>query len=86
MTAVSLQVQRGFATMASGTGTGAGNAQITVGTTAPGANDIQFCWNQTDANGKNITRKDLILALELFRRAIQQGGGVVVSTGVIGPP
>ena len=87
MTAVSFQVQRGFATWGSPGGVGAGNPIITVGTVAPGANDIQFCWNQTDANGKDITRKDLILALELFRRAIQQGGAIVdVTTGVIGPP
>ena len=79
MTAVSFQVDRGAAT-------GNQNSAITVGTTAPGAHDIQFCWNQTDALGKNITRKDLILALKFFRRAIEQHANVTFTTGVIGPP
>lgn len=81
MTAVSFGVQRGSAT-------GNLNSAITIGTNAPsGTSDIEFRWNQTDQLGKNVTRKDLILALEFFRRAIQQGGATVdFTTGVVGPP
>lgn len=88
MTAVSFGVQRGSATVSSGSGTGAGNVIITVGTSAPGGtSDIELRWNQTDQLGKNVTRKDLKLALKLFERAIQQGGATVdFTTGVIGPP
>ena len=77
MTAVSLQVNRGAWMV---------NSDVTVGTTAPGAHDIQFCWNQTDALGKNITRKDLRLALKFFMRAITTDANVTFSSGVIGPP
>ncbi len=79
MTAVSFVVKRGTATFHN-------NSAVTVGTTAPGSLDIQFCWNQTDALGNNITRKDLVMALELFRQLVLRGGGVVETTGVIGPP
>jgi hypothetical protein len=81
MTAVSFSINRGSA---SGTGK---VSDITVGALAPNANDIELRWNQTDASGKNVTRKDLKLALERFIHAIKQGGATVnYTTGVIGPP
>jgi len=76
MTAVSLSMSRGK--------TGNIASDITVGSSAPGTGDFEFRYNQT-SNG-NITRKELKLALKAFERAIQQGGGVVITTGVVGPP
>lgn len=79
MTAVSISIQRGT--------TGTKNSDITVGTSAPNASvDIELRWQQLDLNSKHITRKDLIIALAAFRRAILTDGNVTFTTGVIGPP
>ena len=79
MTAVSLSIQRGTS--------GTQNSDITVGTSAPNTNvDIELRFQQLDLNSKHITRKDLILALNAFRRAILTKGNVIFTTGVIGPP
>ena len=87
MTAVSFSVARGAATGGLSIST-TGSQTITVGTLAPSASfDIELRWQQVDLNSKNITREDIILALKLFRRAIERNGGNVnVTTGVIGPP
>ena len=87
MTAVSFSVARGAAT-GNLSVSAAGSQTITVGTLAPSASfDIELRWQQLDLNSKDITRKDIILALKLFRRALlQYGGQVSISSGVIGPP
>jgi hypothetical protein len=63
--AVSFQINNGF--------DGFQLSQITVGTVAPGAGDIQFCWNTTDGAGNTITRKDLVIALKAFTRWLESG-------------
>lgn len=82
MAAISFGVQRGSAT-------GNRNDAITLGTNAPsGTSDIELRWNQTDQLGKNLTIKDLKLALKLFARAIERQGNVKVTTAntLVGPP
>lgn len=80
MTAVSLSLLRGV--------DGLRNSDFTVGTNATVAGqDFTFSWNQTDQLSKNITRKDIVLALEACIRAVNTGGANIdETTGVIGPP
>jgi hypothetical protein len=46
---------------------------FTVGTAAPATADIELRYNVTDTNGKNLTRKDIILACQAFIRTLEQG-------------
>jgi hypothetical protein len=48
-------------------------SSFTLGTQAPSTGDIQLCFNVQDTNSKNLTRKDVVLALEAFERAIKSG-------------
>lgn len=69
MAAISLSINRekdGFAI-----------SDYTVGTLAPGANDIELRFNTTDANGNAMTLIDVIKALNGFRRALEATGGNV---------
>lgn len=69
MAAISLSLDHGVS--------GSKISDFTVGTTAPGTGDFQFCANTTDTNSANISREDMILALMAFIRALQQGGATV---------
>jgi hypothetical protein len=78
MTAVSFSINRGADFKP--------NA-ITVGTSAPGAGDIELRFNVLDTNSKNLNDKDLILALELFKVGLLNGGTKVnITTQPSGPP
>jgi hypothetical protein len=63
MAAISLSINRG--------NDGFRQDAFTVGVLAPGANDFEFRYNTTDANAAVITRKDVIVALEAFQRAVE---------------
>ena len=79
MTAVSFSISRGVS--------GSKMSDITVGTSAPGAGDIELRYNILDTNSKNLNRQDLFLALEAFERAILQGGTTVdLTLSPSGPP
>lgn len=54
MTAVSLSVNRGV--------DGFTVSDITIGSTAPAAGDIQLCWNLLDTNSVALTREDFSFA------------------------
>jgi hypothetical protein len=74
MAAISLSLNRGV--------DGFKISDFTVGTSAPGAGDIELRYNTTDTNSKNLTRKDVILACEAFRRVLEEGK-LVTSTPVL---
>ena len=76
MTAVSFSISRGVS--------GTKLSDITVGTSAPGAGDIELRYNLTDTNSVNIKRLDIRLALDAFERAILSGNANVGDT--TGPP
>lgn len=80
MTAVSLSMSRGVQ--------GTKMSDVTVGTSAPGSGDIEFRFNVTDTNGKNMNDKDLIIALLAFQRylATNGGTGISVTNQPSGPP
>ena len=65
MAAISLSIKRGVSGLK-------GSADYTTGTSAPGANDFEFRFNTTDANGAAITIKDCKLALEAFIHALER--------------
>jgi hypothetical protein len=77
MTAVSFTVNRGNVTDLK-------NSQITVGSLAPGSEDIELRWNLEDANSHNITREDVILACKAFIIALETGGANVDFTNAMG--
>lgn len=80
MTAVSFSISRGVS--------GFKMTDITVGTSAPGAGDIELRFNVLDTNSKNMNDKDLIIALLAFRRALETGGSAktAVTNQPSGPP
>ena len=55
---------------------------FTVGVAAPGAGDMEFRYNPTDASGNAITRKELIIGLEAITRAILSDAIFVNPTGL----
>lgn len=64
-------------------------SDFTVGTLAPNAGDFEVRLNTTDTNSKNISRKEMCLALYAFCRALEQGGAtvdVVALSGGTPPP
>ena len=65
MTAVSLSISRGV--------DGFKVSDFTVGTSAPGAGDIELRFNLTDTNSAALTRKDVFKALEAFELALNSG-------------
>jgi hypothetical protein len=74
MTAVSLSVNRGV--------DGFTISDITIGSTAPAAGDIQLCWNLLDTNSVALTREDILVrAMNAFRTAIIQGQGLQAPAG-----
>jgi hypothetical protein len=48
-------------------------SSFTVAALAPNANDFEFRIASTDAQGKVMTRKDAVIALEALKRAILSG-------------
>jgi hypothetical protein len=74
MTAVSLSVSRGV--------DGFKISDITVGTSVPGAGDIELRWNLQDTNSVNLTREDILVrAMNAFRTSILQGQGLQSPAG-----
>lgn len=65
MAGISLSISRGVS--------GFKISDFTVGTSTPGAGDIELRFNTNDTNSKPQTRKDIILACEAFIRALQEG-------------
>lgn len=63
MAAISYSISRGQS--------GTKISDFTHGTSAPGAGDIELRVNTTDTNSANMTVKDIMLALEAFRIAIE---------------
>lgn len=81
MAAISLSLAHGVS--------GFNISDFTVGTLAPGADDFEVRLNTTDTNSKNISRLEMVLALEAFIRALQMGGStvdVVALNGGTPPP
>lgn len=48
-------------------------SDITVGTSTPGVGDTELRFNTNDTNSVPQTRKDIIIALKAFIRALEQG-------------
>jgi hypothetical protein len=65
MSALSISISRGAA--------GVKATDYTTGTLTPNAGDIELRMNVTDTNGKAVTREDVILALDMFKRQIDAG-------------
>jgi hypothetical protein len=76
MAAISFSISRGVS--------GTKISDITVGTSAPGTADIELRWNTTDSNAKSLTKEDVVLACEAFKRALLQGGTTVFFTSGMG--
>jgi hypothetical protein len=49
-------------------------SDFTIGTSAPGAGDIELRINAVDANGNTVTRKNVAIALCAFARVLASGG------------
>ena len=71
MTAVSFSMSRGV--------DGFKMSDVTVGTSAPGSGDVEFRFNVTDTNGKNMNDKDLYRILQAFARWVLTNGGTQIS-------
>jgi hypothetical protein len=65
MAAVSYSLNRGI--------DGFKQADFTHGTLAPNANDIELRVNTTDGQGAPMSVKSVVIALEAFIRAIEDG-------------
>lgn len=80
MTAVSFSMSRGV--------DGFKMSDVTVGTSAPGAGDVEFRFNVLDTNSKNMNDKDLYMLLEAFKRWITTNGGtgIAITNQPSGPP
>ncbi len=81
MTAISLSLPHGVS--------GLKNSDFTVGTLTPNAGDFEVRLNNLDTNSKTISRLDMIIALKMFIRALEQGGAtvdVVALSGTVTPP
>jgi hypothetical protein len=74
MAGISLSLSRGIS--------GTKISDFTVGTSTPGAGDIELRFNVLDTNSKVLTRKDVILACKAFMWALQDGK-LVTSTPIL---
>jgi hypothetical protein len=63
MASISISTSRGLA--------GVKASDYTTGTLAPNAGDIELRFNTTDTNSKPLTQKDVVLALDMFKRQIE---------------
>jgi hypothetical protein len=81
MTAVSIAIARGVDVNKS--------ANYTVTANAPTSLDVEVRYQLLDAQSKQLTKKDLLIALEGIIRAIEQGKGfldkAVTGTNFTGP-
>lgn len=75
MTAVSVSINRGF--------DGLKPSDITVGTSAPGAGDIELRVNLLDALSNTVTDKDVFVALDAFMRYFRNGKNVGGATAPV---
>lgn len=50
---------------------GTAPSDFTVGTSTPGAGDIEVRWNTTDTNSNTLTKKDVVLGLMALIRAVE---------------
>ena len=73
MTAVSFSMSRGV--------DGFKMSDVTVGTAAPSAGDVEFRFNVLDTNSKNMNDDDLYRILKAFERWILTGGGFTGGNG-----
>lgn len=79
MTAVSFSMSRGV--------DGFKGSDVTVGTSAPGAGDVELRFNVTDTNSKNLNDEDLYKILLAFQRWLLNGGPKVsITNQPSGPP
>jgi hypothetical protein len=80
MTAVSFSMIRGV--------DGFKMSDVTVGTSAPGTGDVEFRFNVTDTNGKNMNDDDLYRILKAFQRWLLTGGStaIAITQQPSGPP
>jgi hypothetical protein len=62
-------------------------SDVTVGANAPASGDVEFRFNVTDANGKNMNDDDLFKILEAFERwVLTNGPKTAVTPQPSGPP
>lgn len=73
MAAISLSIQHGK--------DGFKINDFTVGVLAPGANDFEFRFNTADANSNVLTKKDILIALEAFERAVESDAFFITPAG-----
>jgi len=66
MTAVSFSINRGQTDSLR-------QSDLTVGTSVPGAGDIELRYQLLDVNGHALTKKNVITALDTFKLAIESG-------------
>jgi hypothetical protein len=80
MTAVSFSMSRGVS--------GFKMSDVTVGTSAPGSGDVEFRFNVTDTNGKNMNDEDLYNIIKAFQRWLLAGGttAIAITQQPSGPP
>jgi len=52
---------------------------VTVGTSAPGAGDVEFRFNVLDTNSKNMNDLDLIRITKAFQRWLLTNGASAIS-------
>jgi hypothetical protein len=77
MAAISISINRGAA--------GVKQTDYTVGTLAPNAGEIELRMQALDGNSKPVTRKDVILALDMFARQIEAGKVGAFTTTILAP-
>jgi hypothetical protein len=85
MTAVSLSVYRGALLNQNVSSIGEGG--FVVGTSAPGAGDVEVRFNLTDQNSNNLTRADVVFALRgaiwlLENTHGNAAGGLITNLGI----
>jgi hypothetical protein len=69
MTAVSFQLNRGQG--------GFLMSDVTVGSNAPAAGDVELRFNVLDANSKNMNDLDLVMLIKAFIRYLETNSGAV---------
>ena len=82
MAAVSISISHGAAGMKM--------SDFTVGTSAPGAGDVEVRFNTTDTNSKNISHHEVRIMLETIIRQLLTGGPSAINlmplSGGAAPP